>query len=52
MSGIETVRIIVDAEREAAKILENAQNRASEIRRRLDSGIESERENLLRTAKN
>jgi len=37
MSGIETIKIIVNAEKEAAKILEEAQNRASEIRKRLAS---------------
>jgi len=51
MSGIETVKIIVNAEKEAAKILEEAQNRASEIRKRLDSMIQEQREDMLRTAR-
>ena len=51
MSGIETIKIIVDAEKEAAKILEVAQNRASEIRKRLDSMIQEQREDMLRTAR-
>jgi len=52
MSGMETVRIIVEAEKEAAKTLEGAQAKASEIRKRLDSMLEAKREELLRTAKN
>ena len=51
MSGIETIKIIVNAEKEAAKILEVAQNRASEIRKRLDSMIQEQREDMLRTAR-
>ena len=51
MSGIETIKIIVNAEKEAAKILEEAQNRASEIRKRLDSMIQEQREDMLRTAR-
>jgi len=51
MSGIETVKIIVNAEKEAAKMLEEAQNRASEIRKRLDSMIQEQREDMLRTAR-
>ncbi len=43
--------MIVDAEKEAAKILEDAQNRASEIRRRLDSLIEEQRKQILQSAK-
>jgi vacuolar-type H+-ATPase subunit H len=52
MSGIETVKIIVEAEKKAAKILNDAQNKAWEIRKRLDSMVETEREGLLRSAKN
>jgi vacuolar-type H+-ATPase subunit H len=51
MSGIETIKIIVNAEKEAAKILEEAQNRASEIRKRLDSMIQEQREDMLHTAR-
>lgn len=52
MSGIETVRIIVKAEKEAAKTLEDAQAKASQIRKHLDSMLEANREELLRTSKN
>jgi len=50
MSGIETVKIIVEAEKEAAKILEDAQTKASEIRKRLDLLIQDQREETLRSA--
>ena len=51
MSGIETVKIIVDAEKEAARILEEAQSRASEIRKRLDSLIQEQLEEMRQNAK-
>ena len=51
MSGIETVRIIVDAEREAAKMLTDAEMRAMEIRKRLDYLIQNQREEALSAAK-
>lgn len=51
MSGIETIKIIVDAEKEATKILEEAQNRAAEIRKRLDSLIQEQLEETLRNAR-
>jgi vacuolar-type H+-ATPase subunit E/Vma4 len=51
MSGVESVHIIVEAEKEAAKILQDAHARASEIRKTLDSVIEERREETLRTAK-
>lgn len=51
MSGIETIKIIVDAEREAAKILENAESKASEIRNRLDSRVREQHEEMFRTAR-
>ena len=51
MSGIETIKIIVDAEKEAAKILEDAKNRGSEIRNRLDSMIQEQREDMFRAAR-
>jgi len=51
MSGIETVKVIVEAEKEAAKILADAQTRAGEIRKRLDSLIEEQREETIRAAR-
>lgn len=51
LSGIETVKIIVNAEKEASKILEEAQNRASEIRKRLDSLLQEQLEEMLRNAR-
>ncbi len=51
MSGIETIKIIVEAEKEAGKILEDARMEASEIRKRLDSIIQEQREEILRSAK-
>ena len=51
MSGIETVKVIVEAEKEAAKILADAQTRAGEIRKRLDSLIEKERDETIQTAR-
>ncbi len=51
MSGIETIKIIVDAEKEAAKTLEDAQSRASGIRKRLNLLIQERREETLKTAK-
>jgi vacuolar-type H+-ATPase subunit H len=51
MSGIETVKVIVEAEKEAAKILADAQTRAGEIRKRLDSLIEKEREETTQAAR-
>jgi vacuolar-type H+-ATPase subunit H len=51
MSGIETVKVIVEAEKEAAKILADAQTRAREIRKQLDSLIEEQREETIRVAR-
>jgi vacuolar-type H+-ATPase subunit H len=51
MSGMETVKIIVDAEREAAKILQDAQNRALQIRKKIDSLIQEQRQEMLTTAR-
>jgi len=52
MSGIETVKIIVDAEKEAAQMLEQAKVRAAAIRKELSSHINVEREQMLAAAKN
>ena len=51
MSGIETIKIIVDSEREAAKMLADADAKALEIRKRLDSLIQTQRNEALSTAK-
>lgn len=51
MSGIETIKIIVEAEKEATKILQDAQTKASGIRKRLDLLIQEQREETLRSAK-
>ena len=51
MSGLETVKIIVDAEKEAAKMLDEAQVKATEIRGQVDAVIAAEREKRLSAAK-
>lgn len=51
MSGIETVKIIVDAEKEAANMIKEAQAKALEIKKSLDALIETERESSLSDAK-
>jgi vacuolar-type H+-ATPase subunit H len=51
MSGIETVKIIVDAEKQAAKIIQDAEATAAGIRRKIDSLIQNQRTETLATAK-
>ena len=51
MSGIETIKIIVNSEKEAAKMLADADAKALEIRKRLDSLIQTQRNEALNTAK-
>ena len=51
MSGLETVKIIVDAEKEASKMLNDAQVKALEIRKQVDSMIGAEREKRLSKAR-
>jgi V/A-type H+/Na+-transporting ATPase subunit G/H len=51
MSGLETVKIIVDAEKEASKMLNDAQVKALEIQRQVDTAIAAEREKRLSKAK-
>jgi F0F1-type ATP synthase membrane subunit b/b' len=51
MSGVETVRVIVDAERQAAKIIDDAMTTAATIRKRLDSLIQEQRQQMLSEAK-
>ncbi|MGA2791329.1 MAG: hypothetical protein ABSF00_11260 [Candidatus Bathyarchaeia archaeon] len=51
MSGIETIKIIVDAEKEAAEMLQKAHTKATEIRKELDMRIKLEREEILKSAR-
>lgn len=51
MSGIETIKIIVDSEREAAKMLADADAKALEIRKRLDPLIQTQRNEAINAAK-
>jgi len=51
MSGIETVKVIVEAEREAARILDMAQSKATAVRAQLDLQIQQQRELILQAAK-
>jgi vacuolar-type H+-ATPase subunit H len=51
MSGLETVKIIVDAEKEGSNMLNEAQARASEIRKQIDTLVEVEREKRLSVAR-
>jgi F0F1-type ATP synthase membrane subunit b/b' len=51
MSGIETVKIIVDAERQAAKMIDDAMTTAATIRKRIDSVIQEQRQQMLSEAR-
>jgi ribosomal protein L17 len=51
MSGIETVKIIVDAEKQAAKMIDEAMAKASAIRKRIDSLIQQQRQQMLAEAR-
>jgi F0F1-type ATP synthase membrane subunit b/b' len=51
MSGIETVKVIVDAEKQAAKMIEDAMAEAAAIRKRIDSLIQQQRQQMLDEAK-
>jgi len=51
MSGIETVKAIVDAEKEAARIVEDATTRAAAIRKKIGSSIQEQRQQMLAEAK-
>jgi F0F1-type ATP synthase membrane subunit b/b' len=51
MSGIETVQAIVDAERQAAKIIDDAMANAATIRKRIDSLILDQHQQMLSEAK-
>jgi len=51
MSGIETVKVIVSAEKQAAKMIQDAEATAADIRKRIDSLIQQQRTEMLGTAK-
>ena len=51
MSGIEAVKIIVDAEKQAAGLVEEAQSKASQIRKGIDLRIQELRQQALGSAK-
>ena len=51
MSGLDTVKIIVDAERQAAKIIEDANARAGDIRKGIGTGIQEQRQQILEAAR-
>jgi hypothetical protein len=51
MSGLETIKIIVESEREAAKMLADADAKALEIRKRLDALIQTQRNDALNAAR-
>jgi len=51
MSGIETVKVIVEAEKQAAEILADAHSRAETIRKRLDTLIEEQRMETVQAAR-
>jgi len=51
MSGLETVKIIVDAEKAASKMLNEAEAKALEIRKQVDVAIAAEREKRLSKAR-
>ena len=51
MSGIETVKVIVDAEKQAAKMIEDAMSEASAIRKRIDALVQDQRQQMLAEAK-
>jgi F0F1-type ATP synthase membrane subunit b/b' len=51
MSGIETVKVIVDAEKEASRIIDDAMTKAAAIRKNIDSVIQEQRQQMLTEAK-
>jgi hypothetical protein len=50
LSGVETVKIIVNAEKEAARLLAESHNKALEIRKKRDVLIEQQLQQALQTA--
>jgi len=51
MSGIETVKIIVDAEKQAAKIIDEAKAQAAAIRKGISALVQEQRTQMLTEAK-
>jgi len=51
MSGLETVKVIVDAERQAAKIIDDANAQAANIRKGIGTGIQEQRQQMLEAAR-
>ena len=51
MSGLDTVKVIVDAERQAARIIEDANVQASNIRKGIATRIQEQRRQMLDSAK-
>jgi F0F1-type ATP synthase membrane subunit b/b' len=51
MSAIEAVKVIVDAEKQAAKMIDDAITEASTIRKRIDSLVQQQRQQMLAEAK-
>jgi len=51
MSGLEPIKMIVDAEKQAAEMLANAQAKATQIRKDLETRIRGAREEMLKSAK-
>ena len=51
MSGIETVKVIVDAEKQAAKMIDDAMTESAAIRKRIDSLVQQQRQQMLAEAK-
>ena len=50
LSGVDTIKVIVNAEKEAARMLAESQNKALEIRKRRDTLIEEQRQKILKAA--
>ena len=51
MSAIETVKVIVEAEKQAAKMIDDATSEANAIRKKIDSSIQQQRQQMLDEAK-
>jgi F0F1-type ATP synthase membrane subunit b/b' len=51
MSAIETVKVIVEAERQAARMIDDANAKAADIRKTIDSRIQEQRQRMLADAK-
>ena len=51
MSGLDTVKIIVDAERQAAQVIEDANAQAASIRKGIGTRIQEQRQQMLDAAR-